>query len=132
MNTRDYAKAIRAHDWSACMSDSLPVVRRAAKAKTELVRLSTTTPNHARLWALGSAYCGAFTWGPSERHTEAMRFEEGWRWVGAYCWARGLKLTEDEAKALVSPVGTVNKHNQNLSGFPDWKTVDARLKGVTP
>jgi len=128
MTLNEYASAIRYHDWSACMSDDGSVVSRARTHRALLMGTATASKNHERLWELGRTYEANFTWDkPSTFCSEEKRFEDGWRWVGAYCWARGLKLSEDEAKALVDPIGAVDGR-WNVSGRPDWKRIDERLK----
>lgn len=124
MTLKDYARAIRYHDWSACMSDSGGAARRGAARKKELAGLSTTGKSMGRLWELGRAWHGNFMWRATETNTEEARFEDGWRWVGAYLYAHGVKVTEHEAKQLVEPVGA----NRGRVGCPKWDLVDLLVK----
>lgn len=129
MTLKDYARAIRYHDWSACMSDSGAVARRGAARKRELAGVASEGKGMARLWALGSAWHGAFTWrGPSEYKSEEARFEDGWRWVGAYLYAHGVPVTEAEAKLLVEPLGSKDKWDRYTTGAPKWALVDLLVK----
>ena len=143
MNLSDYVRKIRHHDWSACMSDSWSVSKRGADGRKHLAALATTSKNHARVWELGLAHHGPFTWQARESDTcedlskpraewsRAGVNETAWRWVGAYLWVHGVKVTEDEAKALV---GAVDGHKDwygtmvSTAKDIDWKTVDARIK----
>jgi hypothetical protein len=131
MTLKEYASAIRHHDWTACMSDSYAVTRRADARKAELKDLREKSKNHARLWELGCRWHSNFTWSsPSEKWPEDERYEKGWRWVGAYCWAHGLKLTEDEAKALTTAPGTLDEYGRHLTGHPNWTEIDKRIKAL--
>jgi hypothetical protein len=129
MELKDYARAIRNHDWSACMSDSYAVTRRADARKEELADLAKKGKAYARLWDLGRALEGNFMWSaPSERWPEDKRHEDGWRWVGAYLWAHGIVLTEKEAKLLVNPMGMLDKYGRHLTGYPKWDVIDLLVK----
>ena len=54
----------------------------------------------------------------------------GWRWAGAYLWAHGVRISEDEAKALV---GAADSHRDwygkevSTARLIDWKAVKALL-----
>lgn len=128
MNLRDFARAVRFHDWTACMSDDYSVTRRARANRKRLANLAETGTAHARVWSLGRAFEGNFTWRPSEKFTEANRFEAAWRWVGAYLWAHGVRLTEREASRLVAPVGTLDRWDRNVTGSVNWDMVDLLVK----
>ena len=141
---KEYALRIRHHDWTACMSDSWQTARRGDQRRKELAALAKTSPNHARLWELGLGHHGPFTWEASPETTEedlASRWksewtragvnETAWRWVGAYLWVHGVRLTEDEAKALVGDAeGYKDWYGSQRSTAKDvdWKAVDALVK----
>ena len=128
MDLKAYAKAVRRFDWTYEMSDDGAAKRRAQKRKSDLSALVSESVNHARVWELGSGYHAKYVWSPSEDCTVETRFESGWRWVGAYLWALGLRLSEDEAKALVSPVDAIGEHSKRPDpGRPDWVAIDATV-----
>ena len=146
MNLSDYACKIRGHDWSAGMSDSGEVARRGAAGRKALATLAATSPNHTRVWELGLGHHGPFTWQARESDTcedlskhkadwsRAGVNETAWRWVGAFLWVHGVKITEDEAKRLV---GAVDGHKDwcgtmvSTAKDIDWKAVDALIKEAT-
>ena len=129
------ARRIRHADWWAHMSDDSRVWRRhdadVAEMKDLVSHLGTKAAS--RVWELGTkASVLDDTWDrPSISDEEmvrytgtdrAARYELGWRWAGAYCWAHGVRLTEAEAQALVGRPGS------GRSGVVDWKAVDALVR----
>lgn len=142
MTFAQYAKRIEGHDWTAIMSDSLQVSQRARVDRLALEAEALTEKNKARLWKLGLDYNGPFTWWTwdTEDISDEMiksrtgisrdeMFERGWRWAGAYLWANGVKVTEDEAKALVGKVGE-REGKYSKCGVVDWKKVAALISGA--
>ena len=127
MNLNEYARALRHHDWTACMSDDGGVVRRARKRKTELSGLAKTSKNHQRLWELATAWHGNFMWNGKE---PKVRWEKGWRWAGAYLWVHGIKLSEEEAQNLVFAVGETDKWGRDRLGHPKWEDIDTLIKDL--
>ena len=140
MDLRTYAHRIRNHDWSAAMSDSYSVGRAGDARRRELAALAQLSPNHARLWELGSQHHGNFTWeswATDERddallagkqvRTRAAVWETAWRWVASYLWAHGTRLSEEEAQALVGSVdGYREWYGRMISTARqvDWQIVD--------
>lgn len=143
MNLSDYARQIRGHDWSACMSDCGSVARRGSARRHEMAMVASTSTNHARLWELGSGHHGPFTWQAKDTDTceELSKYkaewsragvnETAWRWLGAYLWVHGVKVSNDEAQALVGAVaghkdwyGTMVSTAKDI----DWKAVEALIK----
>ncbi len=136
----DLARQLRYHDWSACMSDSYAVTRSAREHMSKLGGYAGESKNHARLFELGCAHERRFTWSVNEGEPcppSASReevHEAAWRWAGAYCWALGVRLSEDEAKALV---GGVDDHHDwygrqvSSARTIDWKRIDELVKGVS-
>ena len=135
----DLARSLRHHDWTACMSDSYAVTLRARARYAELSSHAGEGKNHARLVELASAHHRRFTWRANEGESPAGASREevneaAWRWAGAYLWAHGVRLSEDEAKALV---GGVDDHHDwygrqaSSARTIDWKRVDELVKGVS-
>jgi hypothetical protein len=126
MDIQAYAKAVRRHDWTSCMSDSSEVTRRGRESRAALYAQSGISPNHKRIWELATAWNDNFMWdGPNERCSAEKRYEDGWRWAGAYLWVHGIRLTEEGCKGLVQPIGETSRHNQDITGMPKWKEIDA-------
>jgi len=138
----EFAARIRRMDWSSCMSDSPYPSRRHRARVVEMEAIVEATvaqgnPNYRRLWGLGRAWHGNFTWScwPSEgprRHDDdkrAARYEEGWRWVGAYLWVHGLKPSVAVAQSLTRPIGYSTKpEHWDLTGQPIWEAIEAICK----
>jgi hypothetical protein len=138
----EFAARIRRMDWSACMSDSPEPGRRHSARVVEMEAIVEATvaqgnPNYKRLWELGRTWHGNFTWScwPAEgprRHDDdkrAARYEEGWRWVGAYLWVHGLKPSEAVAKSLVRPIGwSSDPKVWDQTGEPVWQAIEAICK----
>ena len=131
----DFAKRLRRHDWSADMSDDYSVTRRARRDFAELESFAGASRNHARLFELACAHERRFTWcaekGKDARGATREEVNEAaWRWAGAYLWAHGVRLSEDEAKALV---GAADSHRDwygkevSTARLIDWKAVKALL-----
>lgn len=132
----DFARALRYHDWTACMSDDYSVTLRARRRLGELSAQAKESKNHARLFELACGHEKRFIWCAEEGAEPAGASREevneaAWRWAGAYCWAHGVQLSEDEAKALV---GGVDAHHDwygrkvSTARLIDWKAVKALVK----
>lgn len=130
MELSQYADRLRRHDWSACMSDSGAVASRGAQAKARLLEVASLGKNYMRLWDLGSGYHGNFTWSPGPRMSAEERWESGWRWVGAYCWVHGVKLSEAECQVLVAGPDEVSPlfKTRRIAGQPKWAEIDELIK----
>jgi len=131
----DFAKRLRGHDWSACMSDSYEVTLRARRRFAELKSFAGESKNHARLFELACAHEQRFTWcaekgKPARGATREEVNEAAWRWVGAYLWVHGVRLSDDEAKALV---GAADSHSDwygkevSTARRIDWDAAKALL-----
>ena len=132
----DLARSLRNHDWSACMSDSYAVTQAARARLVELKSQAGESKNHARLVELGCAHHQRFTWSANEGEpcppsaSREQVHEAAWRWAGAYLWAHGIRLSEDEAKTLV---GGVDEHHDwygrqvSSARTIDWKRIDRML-----
>ena len=147
LSLSEYATQIRSHDWSADFSDSYAATCRADRRKAELVKISKTNKNYARLWNLGLVHHGNITWmswatdvRPDEVladkgvRTRIEVHESAWRWIGAYLWVHGVRLSEEEAKALVGAEdGHTAWYNEQISTAKDidWKKVEAMIKEAT-
>lgn len=111
------AKRIRYLDWWACMADHIEPQRQfereAAAIRAEASRLGR---NARRLWELGRDV-------PKMHEPSAVpvasRWDIGWRWAGAYCWAHGVRLSESEAQTLADP---------HRPGVIDWARVDRLIE----
>ena len=136
MNLAEYAKSVRFLDWSADYSDSWEVSRRFHARERELKVLAARSRNHGRIFELGRAHHNRFTWSaeegkPSRSLSREEVHEAAWRWVGAYCWVHGVRLTEDEAKSFV---GAVDGHREwydkriSTARDIDWDAVKARIE----
>jgi hypothetical protein len=136
MNLAEYAKSVRCLDWSADYSDSWEVTRRFHARERELKVLAARSRNHGRIFELGHAHHSRFTWSaeegkPCHYSSREEVHEAAWRWVGAYCWVHGVRLTEDEAKGLV---GEVDGHREwygkqiSTARDIDWDAVEARIE----
>ncbi len=118
MSLSEFANQIRRHDWTAVMSDDSRVFRRAKEKRSRMQVVATQSRNHKRLWTLGSTWHQNFMWEPEGSLSEGRRFEQGWRWVGAYLWVHGVQVTPEQAQALVHPCGG------DLTGTPRWGEID--------
>lgn len=131
-----YADQIRNLDWTAPMSDDPRCSMRFRARKKELKDKARMSKSHARLWELGEKVHSRFTWSaePGKESGSASRQEvneNAWRWVGAYCWAHGVRLTADEAKALVGePDGYRSWYDRLVSTAQDinWTIIDRLVK----
>lgn len=140
----EYARNIRNHDWSSDMSDSWAVSKRGQEARELLASQAHQSANHARLWELGCKHHGNFTWeswATDERGDEVLEdkgirtrpevWEGAWRWIGAYLWVHGIRLSEEKAKVFV---GTLDGHRDwydrriSTARQIDWKCIDAMIE----
>lgn len=131
-----FAKRIRQGDWTAPFSDSLYTTRRWHQWLRDMAETSKLSPNHTRLWELCRGFEENFTWWEDKKRPDwqqrtADRFEAGWRWAGAYLWVHGVKVSEEEAKALVgAPSSKHPKYNHiEMTGQPDWEKIDEMVGG---
>jgi hypothetical protein len=129
----EFAERMRRHDWTACMSDSGAVLRSAQARFLKLSDLADTTPNHRRVFDLAKTWHQNFTWSrPSDHCSEEKRFEDGWRWVGAYLWANGVQVSDEGAQEFVEPMGTESPYGGGLiTGFPKWADIDAAITAAS-
>jgi len=140
MLLKDLARRARYHDWASAYSDDGSVHRRAAEAKAELVAASKLSKNHARVWELAVAYESNFTWSVKEgeeprKHLGSREevHEAAWRWAGAYLWAHGVRVSEEEAKSYVGAVDAHYERNGkhwSSARTIDWARIDAVIKGL--
>tara|TARA_B100001939_G_scaffold340936_1_gene349825 strand:- start:153 stop:593 length:441 start_codon:yes stop_codon:yes gene_type:complete len=137
MDIKTFARKVRYHDWSAAMSDSGAVARRGREGRAELATVSAQSPNHKRVWELGFAHHADFMWRGTEgqpcpsHRSRAEVNETAWRWVGAFLWVHGVKVTEEEAKTFVGAAdGHKDWYGSRISTAKDidWSAVDARIR----
>jgi len=130
-----YAAAIRNLDWTAPMCDDPRTCSRFRERKQELKNMAKLSKSHARLWELGEKVHSRFAWSakPGEEPTKTRKEvnENAWRWVGAYLWVHGVRLTEAEARTLVGEVdGYRSWYDELVSTAQDvnWTIVDRLVK----
>ena len=132
MELSKFARKLRCHDWTACMSDSGTVYQRARAEMGRLAVVAKTTDAHGRLFALACDHHRRFMWSVEEgrlpRGSSRKEVNEVARlWVKAYCEARGLEVTDEKAKALVGKVdGHIDWYGRSLSTarIIDWAAID--------
>jgi hypothetical protein len=109
---QEFAQELRKHDWYYAFSDDGRVYRSGQAAEVKLERRAKNDEMHreSRLWELASGYHRA-------HNQNNQRYENAWRWAGAYLWAHGVALTLDQAKMFVNDKECI-----------DWRAVDEKIE----
>ncbi len=131
----EFARQLRLADWTACMSDSYSVGLAHEARLREFGEIAQKGGrDYQRLLDLARRFEGQFTWATYACFSDeeilkytgiprAMRWEQGWRWAGAYLWVHGVRLQEEEVQKLVHPMG----HKEGLDGIPLWDKIEKMI-----
>lgn len=123
-NIEEFAIACVRVDWTAPFSDDHRCWRRFEDEKTNMKAEAAGDKNKTRLWDLAYGFLARFTWWVADDNPERDtiiedRWEAGWRWYGAYVWARGWRdVTEADIKALLDNEREIGKFNDRTFAKP--------------
>lgn len=139
MDLKEFAKAIRRHDWTACMSDDSRYYHWERAARAEKDKIATESPEHRALWDAGQAHFGNFTWEAEEGvsvnpprllradvHARAVRFVE--------LYVQAHDSTAPAAAIATVAVGGVGDHHDwygrrvSSARTINWNVVDRCLE----
>jgi hypothetical protein len=130
-----FAWNLREFDWTA------PLKNDAARAQALRLMASYRQqakdggPNWQRVLTLALKFEGNYLYLLGVDSDPDQRFEDGWRWAGAYLWSNGIRgeaakrvFCLDTLKKLVHPIGSKSETGADLTGKPYWSKIDLLLE----